>query len=86
MEEIEAINPSVVLIQEPGPAGMQKQEEVRDIFKSYFDNTKMLASSNRIVTTGWQYGGVLTAAFNEWIHKVDKVIQDPKRAGRFNAM
>lgn len=86
LSEIEAINPSIMLLQEPGPAGIKENEAIREMFQHYFDTTKIVTSSNRIVTNGWQYGGVLSAVLNEWVHKIDTTIQDPKRAGRFNAI
>ena len=86
ISEIEAIKPSVVLIQEPGPAGIHRNEEVREMFRAFSDLTKVVTSSNRIVNNGWQYGGVLSVVFNDWIHKIDAILHDPKIAGRYHAV
>ena len=86
LEELESIQPDILLIQEPGPAGNKGSESIREILLSIADKVKIVHSYNGVDKSKWQYGGVLSVVMDSWVNRIHSTTQDPKIAGRYNVV
>ena len=72
---------NIVMIQEPGSLDQDTMAHLRRILRLTFGEVKSIYQRFNC-----RYGGILTIVTKDWVHRVKKVIWDPKSLARYHAI
>ena len=81
VEMIRDTSANIVMIQEPGSLDQDTMAHIRRILRLTFGEIKVIYQRFNC-----RYGGILTIVTKDWVHRVKKVIWDPKSLARYHAI